>query len=85
LRVLLESDNTEARLNLLGKLAVRFGYLRSLTNRLRIQDTFKSHPAVVQRIYAQLGCTFTPELGERSLMVAPGGIIPTHLVGERSK
>ena len=47
LRVLLESDNTEARLSFLGKLAVRFQYLRSLSNRLRIQDTFKRHPEIL--------------------------------------
>jgi len=47
LRVLLESDNTEAHLSLLGKLAVRFEYLRSLCNRLRIQDTFNRHPEIL--------------------------------------
>ena len=47
LRVLLESDNTEARLSFLGKLAVRFEYLRSLCNRLRIQDTLNRHPEIL--------------------------------------
>ena len=50
LRVLLESDNTEAHLSLLGKLAVRFEYLRSLCNRLRIQDTFNRHECAPTRI-----------------------------------
>src|SRR4051812_20640459 len=47
LRVLLEADEHEAHLSLLGRLMVRFEYLRLLTNKLRIQDALDRNPAIL--------------------------------------
>ncbi len=47
LRVLLEADEHEAELSSIGRMMVRYDYLRILTNRLRIEAAFRRDPAIL--------------------------------------
>ncbi len=48
LRMLLESLNTDARLNLIGKLGIHQELIRLLSLRLCMQEDFKQHPEIAQ-------------------------------------
>lgn len=49
LRVLADSCNREANLNLVGEVALRNQFVRLLANRLRIEELLKSEPEIVAR------------------------------------
>src|SRR5215813_1369311 len=46
MRVLLESFETEARLNMLGRVIARTDFVRLLQNRLRMTDVLTHHPEI---------------------------------------
>ncbi|WP_019504294.1 sulfotransferase [Pleurocapsa sp. PCC 7319] len=48
LQILLKSLEREANLNFMGRLILRKYFLQLLVNRLKIQDTFKHHPEILQ-------------------------------------
>jgi putative membrane protein len=50
LRLLLKSANTEARLNLMGRLATRHDTIRLLSNRLRMEEDRKNNPGIAQEV-----------------------------------
>jgi len=64
LRILLESLETEARLNCLGRLATRHDLIRLLANRLRMEEDRTKYPGIAeQRIRRPVIITGLPRTG----------------------
>lgn len=64
LPILLEAYNTEAKLNLVGRLGARFDTLRLLVNRLLLHEDWKRHPGIAeQAIRRPLFITGLPRTG----------------------
>jgi hypothetical protein len=68
LAVLLQSIETDARLNLIGRICFRSDILRMLCNRVRLQQERKSHPQISEQIIrAPLFITGLPRTGSTLL------------------